>query len=93
VSMNDHPHHWRATSKIFALVCDCGLTYHEWLLAEIERLKTAAGPSAAAAEITTLNDQLAEVRRERDALRADLDEARETLERQAAAITQSVTSS
>lgn len=37
----DHAHHWRATTKVFALVCECGLVYHECLLAEIDTLKAA----------------------------------------------------
>lgn len=42
---HDHTHQWRATSKVFALVCACGVPYHEWLLTEIEKLKaTAAQP-------------------------------------------------
>lgn len=85
----DHKHHWRATSKVFALVCECGTAYHEWLLAEVERLKSASSPPEPAV-IAALNEQLAEVRRERDALRAELDEARAELERRATAITQSV---
>lgn len=41
----DHTHRWRATSKVFALVCDCGTVYHNWLLAEIDKLKaTTATP-------------------------------------------------
>lgn len=38
----DHTHRWRATSKVFALVCDCGTSYHDWLLTEIEKLKVVA---------------------------------------------------
>jgi septal ring factor EnvC (AmiA/AmiB activator) len=34
----DHKHHWRATSKVFALVCDCGEVCHEWLSKEVDRI-------------------------------------------------------
>jgi hypothetical protein len=91
----DHAHHWRATSKVFALTCECGIVYHDWLLAEVERLKTAAAPaspSISAEEVAALRTQLNDVCRERDMLLAELVEARAELEKQAAAITQSVTS-
>jgi predicted nucleic acid-binding Zn-ribbon protein len=90
-----HAHHWRATSKVFALVCECGVVYHDWLLAEVDRMKKEAIASQSvpsAEEITALRAQLEEARRERDALRGELDEARKELETRAAAITQSVTS-
>lgn len=84
----EHAHHWRATSKVFALVCDCGVACHEALAAEIEQLK-AATPTApadvgvpraqleeAVREATALRTQLEEAVREAPVLRAQLEEAR-----------------
>lgn len=89
----DHAHHWRATSKVFARVCDCGVTYHdwllmenEWLLTEVDRLKavpTAPTAPSSTEEITTLRAQLEEVRQEAATLRTDLDVARRELEARA----------
>ena len=86
----EHAHHWRATSKVFARVCDCGVAYHdwllmenEWLLSEVDSLKAAVQTSSTASnsteEITALRAQLEEVRREAAALRADLDLAHREL--------------
>jgi hypothetical protein len=85
-----HAHHWRATNKIFALVCECGIVYHEWLLAEIDRLKAAgavAVPAVSAEEIAALRTQLADAQRDRDALRAQLDEAQKELATRAEQVT------
>ena len=90
----DHAHHWRATSKVFARVCDCGLAYHdwllmenEWLLTEVDRLKAAApttpGPNE---EVVTLRAQLEEARGASVKLRAELDEAKRELEARAAQV-------
>ena len=85
----EHAHHWRATSKVFARVCDCGVAYHEWLLTEnewllteVDRLK-AAPPALSSTEESALREQLEEARREATALRAELDEARRALEARA----------
>lgn len=89
----DHAHHWRATSKVFALVCECGTAYHEWLLAEIERLKTATAPlppAVSAEEVATLRAQLEEARSQSAALRAELDEARQEIETHAEKVTQQI---
>jgi hypothetical protein len=85
-----HAHHWRATSKVFALVCECGTTYHEWLLAEIDRLKATAAPTQPAEEVLALRAQLEELRRESAGLREQLEEARRELEAQAAKVTSQV---
>ena len=81
----EHTHHWRATSKVFARVCDCGVAYHdwlltenEWLLTEVDRL-TAAPLALSSVEESTLRAQLEEARREAAILRAELDEARREL--------------
>ena len=85
-----HAHHWRATSKVFARVCDCGVTYHdwllmenEWLLSEVDSLKAAVQTSSTTSnsteEVTALRAQLEEARREVAALRADLDLAHREL--------------
>ena len=83
----EHAHHWRATSKVFARVCDCGVAYHdwlltenEWLLTEIERLKAVPAALSSTEEITTLRVQLEEARREAATFCADLDVARRDLE-------------
>jgi uncharacterized protein (DUF3084 family) len=90
----EHSHQWRATSKVFALVCECGVVYHDWLKAEIEKLRNAnASPQDANALRVELNNKQAELdaaRRELDAAHAALDEARRELERQAAEITDTV---
>lgn len=85
-----HAHHWRTTSKIFALVCECGIVYHDWLLAEIDRLKAAGvpvTPAVSAEEVAALRTQLADAQRERDALRAQLDEAQKELATRAEQVT------
>lgn len=87
----EHAHYWRATSKVFAMVCECGVVYHDWLVAEIGLLKkgaVAAAPPPAAApasieEVAALRAQLEEARREAASLRGELDEARRELEAQA----------
>jgi hypothetical protein len=82
-----HTHHWRTTSKVFALVCECGTIYHDWLLAEVDRLKavsTASGPSE---EVITLRAQLEEARSEAVKLRGELDETKRELEERAAQVT------
>jgi len=76
----EHAHHWRATSKVFALVCDCGVAYHEALVAEIEHLHTVqlqlkTATPAATVEVGDLRAQLEEAAREATALRAQLEEA------------------
>jgi septal ring factor EnvC (AmiA/AmiB activator) len=38
----EHKHHWRATSKVFALVCDCGEVCHEYLSKEMDRITSNA---------------------------------------------------
>jgi hypothetical protein len=88
-----HAHHWRATNKIFALVCECGTVYHEWLLAEIDRLKAAgasAAPAVSAEEVAALRAQLAEAQRDREALRAQLDEAQKELATRAEQVTSKI---
>ena len=91
----DHAHHWRATSKVFARVCDCGLAYHdwllmenEWLLTEVDRLKaappTTPGPNE---EVIALRTQLEEARSESVKLRAELDAAKRELAERAAQVT------
>ena len=91
----DHAHHWRATSKVFARVCDCGLAYHdwllmenEWLLTEVDRLKAAApttpGPNE---DVVALRVQLEEARSESVKLRAELAAAKRELEERAAQVT------
>ena len=85
-----HAHHWRATSKIFALMCECGTVYHDWLLAEIDRLKTASTAPGPSEEVTTLRAQLEEARRETTAVRAELDEAKRELEARAAQVTATI---
>lgn len=85
-----HAHHWRTTSKVFALVCECGIVYHDWLLAEIDRLKATGvpvTPTVSAEEIAALRSQLEEARRERDALRAQLDEAQKEFATRAEQVT------
>lgn len=86
-----HTHHWRATSKVFALVCECGTVYHDWLLAEVDRLKVTAPtpppPPGPSEEVITLRAQLEEARSETAKLRADLDEAKRELEARAAQVT------
>jgi HAMP domain-containing protein len=85
----EHTHQWRATSKVFALVCECSVVYHDWLKAKIEKLQTAASPTEANELRAKLNAQGAELntaRAELDAAHAALDEARRELERQAAVI-------
>lgn len=85
-----HAHHWRATSKVFARVCDCGVAYHdwllmenEWLLSEVDSLKAAVQTSPATPnsteEITALRAQLEKVQREAAELRSDLDLAHREL--------------
>lgn len=94
----DHAHQWRATSKVFALVCECGLVYHEWLVAEVDRLK--APSSASGDDVAVLRIQIDEALAESDklragnaSLRAQLDEAKQQLEKQAQEITNHVVSS
>ena len=91
----DHAHHWRATSKVFARVCDCGLAYHdwllmenEWLLTEVDRLKAAAAPTTPgpSEEVVTLRVQLEEARSASVTLRAELDAAKRELEARAAQV-------
>ena len=67
-----HAHQWRATSKVFALVCECGLVYHEWLVAEVDRLK--APSSTSGDDVAVLRIQLDEALAEADKLRAQLGE-------------------
>jgi hypothetical protein len=86
----EHEHHWRATSKVFALVCECGIAYHEWLLTEIDQLKVASvspPPQGPNEEVVALRAQLEEARREAGSLRAELDEARRELETRAEKVT------
>ena len=67
----DHAHRWRATNKVFALVCECGLVYHDWLLAEVDRLKKPASSD----DVAVLRIQLDEALVESAALRTQIDEA------------------
>jgi hypothetical protein len=103
-NMEHTDHHWRATSKVFALLCECGVVYHDWLQVEIEKLRAAAAAGAAPAptgpseETITLRAQLEEARREAATLRTQLaearaviDEATRELEVQAAVVTDAVT--
>jgi DNA repair exonuclease SbcCD ATPase subunit len=92
--MEGHAHQWRATSKVFALVCECGTVYHDWLKAEIEKLRTASSPqeaNALRAELDIKRAELEAARRELDAAHAALDEARRELERRAAEIADGLT--
>jgi hypothetical protein len=85
--MSDHAHHWRATSKIFALACECGIIYHDWLLGEIDRLrKSAVSSDDAMLREMTLSEELSKARREIENLRAMIDEAKHELETGAAEI-------
>ena len=34
-----HDHKFRATSKVFALRCECGVVYHDWLKEQLQALK------------------------------------------------------
>jgi len=83
--MDQHAHHWRATSKVFALVCECGIIYHDWLVVEIDRLKQPTAP-VQGDTVFALQTQLEETRKERDVLRAELEEARRELEARAQAV-------
>jgi DNA repair exonuclease SbcCD ATPase subunit len=89
----EHTHQWRATSKVFALVCECSVVYHDWLKAEIEKLRTAASSAEAdelRAKLVARDAELNAARAELDAAHAALDEARRELERQAAEIANAV---
>jgi hypothetical protein len=68
--MSDHVHKWRATTKIFALACECGAVYHDWLKDQLAKLSAAASSSEETAK-----------------LRAELEEAKVALEKQAGEIT------
>jgi DNA-binding FadR family transcriptional regulator len=39
-----HDHKFRATSKVFALQCECGVVYHDWLKEQLQALKMPASP-------------------------------------------------
>ena len=87
----EHAHHWRATSKVFALVCECGVVYHDWLVAEIDRLKkSGAAPVISAEEVAALRAQLEAARTETATLRAELDEAKRELETRAQQVMQQI---
>lgn len=96
----DHAHQWRATSRVFALVCECGTVYHNWLLAEIDKLKASATADADPARSHLTRDEVnkllvdlceaqagaASAQNEAAALRAELDHVRHALELQAIAL-------
>jgi len=73
VGMIDHVHQWRATTKVFALVCECGTAYHEWLLTEIERLKVAASTPPEPLEPFITQD---DVDRVRSTMQEEIDQLR-----------------
>lgn len=56
--MSDHDHKWRATTKIFALVCECGEVYHDWLKAQLTKLAAATTSD----EVVDLRAQLKEAK-------------------------------
>jgi hypothetical protein len=95
--MTHTQHHWRATNKVFALVCECGLVYHEWLQIEIEKLRSAAAaplaPTGPSEETIALRVQLEETQREVTTLRTQLDGVKSELEIQAAEVTDLLTRS
>jgi hypothetical protein len=67
----EHKHQWRATSKVFALVCECGVVYHDWLKVEIEKLKAASSSQ----EVAELRTGLEEARRELEFQAAEITDA------------------
>jgi len=91
----EHKHQWRATSKVFALVCECSAVYHDWLKTEIEKLRSSSSVPQEADELRAkLNAQRVELdaaRAELDTAHAALDEARRELEVRAAEIADAVT--
>lgn len=92
----DHEHHWRATNKVFAKVCDCGAIYHDWFTAQLVPLIVTQGTlppivdvraalegtiQQLTREVSTLRDQLAAALAEVGALQPALATAKDELEK------------